>query len=110
MKWNKWKKIILWTFAALMAFVVVLAIVAVLAVKQSPSVRRSILARVERSILESSGAQVTIRDFRLDLARLSLQLDGIVARGRGPQSAPPLLQVEQVAADIKLDSVFKRQW
>jgi translocation and assembly module TamB len=110
MKWNKWKKIILWTFAVLVALVAGLTIVAVLAVRQSPSVRRSILARVELSILESSGAQVTIRDFRLDLSRLSLQLDGIVARGRGPQSAPPLLQVEQVAADIKLDSVFKRQW
>ena len=90
--------------------VAVVTIVAVLAVKRSPSIRRAILAKVERDASESSGARVAIRDFRLDLSPFGLQLDGIVVRGREPQSAPPLLQIEHVAADIKIDSAFKRQW
>jgi translocation and assembly module TamB len=105
-----WKKIIVWAFAVLVAMPVGLITIALLAVKLSPTVRREILARVERHVGQASGAQVAIRDFRLDLSGFGLQLEGIVVRKPGPQSAPPLLQIEHVAANIKLDSVFRRQW
>jgi translocation and assembly module TamB len=104
-----WKKKIRWTFAVFVSLAAGLAIVAVLVVKQSPSARRVILTKVERYASESTGAQVEIRDFKLAISPLGLQLEGIVARGRGPESAP-LLQVENVAAEIKLDSVFNRRW
>lgn len=104
-----WKKVVLWTFAVFVALAGA-AVVAVLVVKLSPSVRHRILVKVERNISDSTGAQVEIRDFKLALSRLGLQVDGIVARGRGPQSAPPLLQIEHLAAEIQVDSVFKRQW
>jgi translocation and assembly module TamB len=104
-----WKKIILWTFAVV-ASLVGLVLVAVLAVKHSPAVRRSILARAERYVTESTGAQVEIRDFKLSLSNLSVQFEGIVAHRPGPSTAPPLLQIERVVAEFKIDSVFKRQW
>ncbi|HEY6307835.1 MAG TPA: translocation/assembly module TamB domain-containing protein [Candidatus Angelobacter sp.] len=104
-----WKKIALWTFAVV-ASAVGLVLVAVLAVKHIPAVRRGILARAERYITESSGAQVEIRDFTLAVSNLSVQFEGIVARRPGPPTAPPLLQIERVAAELKIDSVFKRQW
>lgn len=106
---KNWKKILLRTVAVLLALAAGLLIAAVLLVKHSPSVRRIILAKVERYASES-GAQVEIRDFRLDLFSSRVQLEGIVARGRGPQSAPPLLQIEHLIADIKVDSLFKGQW
>src|SRR5258708_15933809 len=105
-----WKKKILWTFAVFAALAAGLAIVAVLVVKQSPSVRRVILTKMQRYASQSTGADVEIRDFKLALSPLGLQLEGIVARGRGPESAPPLLRIEHVAAEIKLDSLFKREW
>lgn len=105
-----WKKIILWALAALVAFPIGLTIVGLLAVKLSPSVRRGILAQVERYVGESTGAQIAIRDFTLDISRFGLQLEGIEARRPGSQSAPPLLRIDQVSAEINVDSVLKRQW
>src|SRR5260370_35216247 len=105
-----WKKIILLILASVVASVVLLAIVGVMAVKRSVWVRPQILAKAERSIGTSTGAEVGIHDFRFDLFPLRLELEGIVARGRGPQSAPPLLQVEHLTADIKLDSGFNPRW
>jgi translocation and assembly module TamB len=106
----KWKRIIVWAFVVLVVVVVGLPITSLLVVKFSPSARREILARVERNVSRSIGTQVSIRDFKLSLSRRSLQLDGIVVRGRGPQFAPPLLEIERVAVEIKIDSVLGRQW
>lgn len=105
----QWKKIVLWTFSVLMALVGAAAI-AVFVVKLSPSVRHLILAKVERHFAESTSAQIEIRDFGLAVFPPGLRLDEIVVRGRSSQSSPPLLQIEHVNVEIKIDSVFKRQW
>lgn len=106
----KWKKIILRTLAVLLVLVAGLGIGAVLLVKHSSSVRRTILAKVERSASEFTGTDVAIRDFSLNLSSFEVRLQGIVARGRGQRSAPPLLQIETLTADIKFDSVLRGQW
>ncbi len=106
----KWKKIIFRTVAVLLVLIAGLVISAVLLVKHSPSVRRTILAKAERYAGELTGTQFAIHDFRFDLSSSRVELEGIVARGRGTQSAPPLLQIERLTADIKFDSVLKGQW
>ena len=106
----KWKRIILWALALFVALPVGLAIVAIVVVKHSPAVRRGILARVERHAGQSTGAQIAIRDFTLNLSGRGINLEGIVVRKPGSQSAPPLLQIDQVSAEINIDSVFKLRW
>ena len=105
----KWKKIILWAPTVFVALVIGLASVAVLLVRISPWIRHVILAKVERSVADSSGAQVAIGDFKLDLSRFGLDLFEIVAHGREVQSAPPLLHIDHVAVDLELSSVFQGQ-
>jgi translocation and assembly module TamB len=105
----KWKKIIFRTVAALLALAAGLAITAMLLVKHSASARRTILAKVERYASEFTGTKVTVRDFRLNLSSLEFQFEGIVARSQ-EQPAPPLLQVQALIADIKIDSVLRGQW
>lgn len=106
----KWKKNILKTLAVIVALTAAFVIFAVLLVKHSPSVRRTILGKVERYAEESTGMQLSIRDFKFDLSSLTLQLEGIEAHGQGAQSMLPLLQVERLAADIKVDSLLRGQW
>src|SRR5260370_38182713 len=93
-----WKKKILWTFAVFAALAAGLAIVAVLVVKQSPSVRRVILTKMQRYASQSTGGQVEIRDFKLALSPLGLQLEGIVARGLRPEFVPRLQRARTWAA------------
>ncbi len=106
----KWKKIIFRTVTAVLVLAAGLVISAVLLVKHSPSVRRTILAKAERYAGELTGTQFAIRDFRFALSSSTVELEGIVARRTGAQSAPPLLQIERLTADIKFDSVLKGQW
>ncbi|HEY7405349.1 MAG TPA: translocation/assembly module TamB domain-containing protein [Candidatus Angelobacter sp.] len=106
----KRKKIILRTGAVLLALVAGLGITAVLLVKHSSSVRRTILVKVERYASEFTGTDVTVHDFSLNLSSFEVRFDGIVARDRNHQSAPPLLQIESLIADIKIDSVLRGQW
>lgn len=105
----KWKKVILRSVAAFLVLAVCLVVFLVLLVKHSPSVRRTILSKVERYAEEATGMRVSIRDFRFDLSALSVRLEGIVAHGE-PKSTLPLLQIENLVADIKVDSAFRGQW
>jgi hypothetical protein len=105
----KWKKIILRTVAAFAVLALVLCVVAVLLVQHSSSVRATILAKVERYASEFTGTRVTIRDFKLNFSSLEVRLEGIVARSQG-EPAPPLLQIETLIADIKVDSALRGRW
>src|SRR5215813_10574985 len=105
----KWNTVILWIAAVLLSLPASL-LVAALLLEQSPSARAVILAKAQRYVSESAGIQLEIHDFRFSLLPLRIQLREIAARNRGAQPMVLWLQIEHVAADIKVDSVFKRQW
>ena len=109
MNWN-WKKIILWGVAALLVLVVAMGITAVLLVQHSPSFRGYLLSKVQRSVQESSGAKLEVRDFNLHLSTLTLDIYGIIAHGTEPAGAEPLLQADHLSVGIAVDSVLGRRW
>ncbi|HEX7288626.1 MAG TPA: hypothetical protein VF532_20750, partial [Candidatus Angelobacter sp.] len=104
------RKIILWTATGMLALMVLLAATFVLLVKQSPGFRRYLLAKVEASIYESSGARVQAQDFQLNLSAMGLALENLAVRGAGPAVSEPLLRVQHVDIGIAVDSVLGRKW
>src|SRR5260370_10085323 len=104
------KKIISWTAAAILVLIVSSGVTLVLLLQHSESFRQSILARVERSLHESTGAQITIRDFHIRLSDLSMDIYGLIVRGRETDPSKPLLQTDHIHAGIRIDSFFRRTW
>ncbi|HET6841892.1 MAG TPA: translocation/assembly module TamB domain-containing protein [Candidatus Angelobacter sp.] len=104
------RKTFLWIMAGLLVLVVTAGLILVLVVEHSRSLRQNILARVERSLGESTGAKVEIRDFNLHLASLTLDIYDLVVRGREADSSHPLLQADHVEAGVLIDSFLRRTW
>lgn len=90
--------------------IVVAVVTGVLLVKCNQGFRQRILARVERIVAESTGARLEVRDFRLHLSDLSLDLYGITVHGSEANSSEPLLQTDHVNVGIKILSLMRRTW
>lgn len=105
-----WKRIILWTCAVIIVLVVGVLLTAVLLLQHSASFRGKILAKVESSVFESTGAQVRVRDFGLHLSNFSLDIYGVVVHGTEPQGAPPLVTADHLNVGVKIDSLLQRKW
>ncbi|HYX52048.1 MAG TPA: translocation/assembly module TamB domain-containing protein [Candidatus Limnocylindrales bacterium] len=109
MNWN-WKKIILWAVIAVFVLVIGIGLTAVLLVQHNSGFRGYLLAKVESSVKESTGATLQVRDFGLRLSTLTLDMYGIVVHGTEPASAPPLLQADHLGVGVTIDSVLQRKF
>jgi uncharacterized protein YhdP len=78
---KRWKKIILWSLAAIIVLVVGAVVTLVYLLDHNEGFRHSILAKVEKSVRESTGARLEVRDFNLRLSNLSLDLYNVVVHG-----------------------------
>jgi translocation and assembly module TamB len=107
---KKWKKISLWTLAAVLVLLMVAGVTLVLLLEHSEGFRRSILAKVESGLQESAGAKISVRDFNLRLSNLSLDLYNVVVRGTEQDANKPLLQADHLQGGLTIDSVFNRKW
>ena len=105
-----WRKIILWAVAA---------VILLIAVSQSPwpccystalHFGSYLLAKVESSIDESTGARVQVKDFDVKLSSLTLDLYSIVVHGSEPAGSPPLLTADHLGVGVTIDSVLGRKW
>jgi translocation and assembly module TamB len=109
-KVKKWKKIVLWTLAAMTLLIAGAGVTLVLLVQHSEGFRRSILAKMENSLRESTGARLEVRDFSLRLSHLTVDLYNVVVRGREPGLNRPLLQADHMQAGLTIDSLLNRKW
>ncbi len=109
-KVKKWKKIVLWALAGIVVLVVGAVITLVMLLNHSEGFRRSILAKVEKSIQESTGARLEVRDFNLRLSNLSLDLYNVVVHGAEADPNQPLLQVDHLQVGLTIDSLLNRKW
>ncbi|HKE32571.1 MAG TPA: AsmA family protein, partial [Candidatus Angelobacter sp.] len=106
----KWKKIIGWSIAGIFLLIVVVVVTAILLVEYNQGFRQRILAKVESSVEESTGARLEVRDFHLHLRDLSLDLYGITVHGTEKDPNRPLLQTDHINVGIKILSLFRRTW
>lgn len=107
--WKR-KKIVLWTLAVIVAVIVGSAVTLVLLLDHSEGFRRNILAKVENSLQESTGAKLEVGDFRLSLSHLTLDLYNVVVRGREADPSKPLLKADHMAVGLTIDSVMGRKF
>jgi translocation and assembly module TamB len=105
-----WKKIILWALAAIIVLIAAIGITSVLLLHHSPEFRQSILARVEQSVEDSTGAHMQVKDFSLQLRTLTLDIYGIIVHGTEPAGSAPLAQADHLGVGIAIDSLLGRKW
>lgn len=106
----KTKKIVLWTAASIVTLILIVVITALLLLQHSESFRAYLLRRVEQSLEASTGAQLTVRDSKISLAGLQLDLYGIVVHGTELPSQRPLLTADHLGVGIRIDSLLGRKW
>lgn len=106
---KKWKKIALWVGAAIVVLIAALGIT-LMVLLHNESFHRSLLAKAERSIEESTGARLEVRDFNLSLSTLSLDLYNVVVHGTEGDPNKPLLQVDHLRVGLTIDSILRQKW
>jgi translocation and assembly module TamB len=107
---KKWKKIILWSLAAIIVLLVGTVVTLVLLLDHNEGFRHSILAKVENSVRESTGARLEVRDFNLRLSNLSLDLYNVVVHGTESDASKPLMAVDHLQVGLTIDSLLNRKW
>jgi translocation and assembly module TamB len=107
---KKWKKIVLWSLAAIIVLLVGTVVTLVMLLDHSEGFRSSILAKVEKSVQESTGARLEVRDFKLRMSNLSLDLYHVVVHGTEPVSSRPLMAVDHLQVGLTIDSLLNRTW
>ena len=107
---KKWKKIALWSLAAIVVALVGTVVTMVTLLDRSPAFRQDILAKVERSVQESTGARLVVGDFKLRMSNLSLDLYNVVIHGTETDSTRPLMAVDHLQVGLTIDSLLNRTW
>lgn len=105
-----WKKITLWSLAAIIVLVIGIGVTAILLLQHSPKFRSSILARVAQAVEDSSGARLEVKDFNLHLRGLTLDIYGIIVHGSEPAGSQPLVQADHLGVGIAIDSWLGRKF
>ncbi|HJT52581.1 MAG TPA: hypothetical protein VJ848_01920, partial [Candidatus Angelobacter sp.] len=95
-----WKKIILWIVVAAVVLVAGVVTTGVLLLKYNHGFRGYLLTKVENSVYSSTGARLQVRDFKVSLSSLSMDIYGIVVHGTEGAGQPPLLTADHLNADI----------
>jgi len=107
---KKWKKIVLWSLAVVVVLLLGTVGTLVLLLDHNEGFRRSILAKVENSIRESTGARLEVRDFNLRLSNLSMDLYNVVVHGTEADPNQPLLAMDHLQVGLTVDSLLNRKW
>lgn len=107
---KKWKKIVLWSLAAILVLLMAAVVTLVVLLDHSEGFRRSILAKVENSVRESTGARLEVRDFNLRLSNLSLDLYNVVVHGTEANPSQPLMVVDHLQVGLTIDSLLNKKW
>lgn len=89
---------------------IALVMTALLLVDYNSGIRQRILAKVESSVQESTGARLEVRDFNLHLSTLSLDLWDITVHGSETHPNTPLLQADHINVGLKILSMIRRTW
>src|SRR5579864_7080755 len=107
---KKWKKIVLWSLAAIIVLLVGTVVTLMMLLGHSEGFRRDILAKVEKSVQESTGARLEVRDFKLRLSNLSLDLYNVVVQGTEADPSKPLMAVDHLQVGLTIDSLLNKKW
>ncbi|MGB9122993.1 MAG: AsmA family protein, partial [Candidatus Angelobacter sp.] len=107
---KKWKKIVLWSLATIIVLLVGTVVTLVVLLDHNEGFRHNILAKVEKSVRESTGARLEVRDFNLRLSNLSLDMYNVVVHGTEADPNKPLMAVDHLQVGLTIDSLLHKKW
>jgi translocation and assembly module TamB len=105
----RWVKVVTWIWAGFTALSLLVA-VALIALLNNQRFHQYLIRTIESQASESLGVRVQLENFTLHLHSLSVDLYGITVDGASPYANPPLLQVNHVAAEVRIVSILHRAW
>ena len=105
----RWQKIAGWSVVAVLGLVL-LVVVGVTILLNSSSFHQYLIGKVEANASDSLGAQLKLRDFKLSLSTLTLDLYDASIHSSEPDPNSPLLHVDHLGASVKIISALHRQW
>ena len=103
-----WRKIVGCT-AVVIGALVLLVVVAAVVILQNPAFQRYLIAKIEQTAQQSTGARVEIQKLQLHIKTLSADVYGLVLHGTEPAGAKPLLAVTHARIGIKILSVLRHK-
>src|SRR5579859_157741 len=103
-----WRKIVGWT-AIVIGGLVLLVVIAAVVILQNPAFQRYLVAKIEQSAQESTGARVEVQNLQLHVKTLRADLYGLIVHGTEPAGAKPLLEVTHARIGIKIISVLRHK-
>ncbi len=89
---------------------IVLIVIALFTLPKVSSFRQWALHKATATLSFSLGTQVQVRDFSLNLPRLTLDLYAVTISGAPPYPDPPLLTVDHMGLGLGITSFLRRQW
>ncbi|HEX8924873.1 MAG TPA: translocation/assembly module TamB domain-containing protein [Terriglobales bacterium] len=104
-----WKRVAAWVGIVLIALIVVV-VGAIFIALHSPRVHEYVLHKAEQQASEQLNAQVSLGDFELRLAPLTLDIYNLTVRSSEPPTAAPLLTVEHGNVGVRIVSFLQRKW
>ena len=87
-----WRKIVGWT-AVVIGGLALLVVVAAIVILHNPAFQRYLIARIEQSAQQSTGARVEIQGLQIHVKTLSADIYGLTVHGTEPARAKPLLTI-----------------
>jgi translocation and assembly module TamB len=103
-----WRKIVGWT-AVVIGALVLLVVLAIIVILPNPAFQRYLIAKIEQSTQESTGARVEIQNLQIHVKTLSADVYGLIVHGTEPPGAKPLLEVPHARIGLKILSILKRK-
>jgi translocation and assembly module TamB len=103
-----WKRIIIWTLAAIVGVIFVAAMGAYLYLKSS-SFQRFAINQIEQQAAAATGAKTEIGSLDVNLSTLTAHLYNITLRGTEGPDQPPLLHADKLTVGVKILSALRRQ-
>jgi translocation and assembly module TamB len=106
---SRWQKIAGWSAVAIFGLVL-LVVVTVTVLVHSESFHHYLIGKVEASASDSLNAKVRLRDFKLSLSSLTLDLYDLDIHSSELDPKAPLLHVDHIGGSVKIISAIHRQW
>jgi translocation and assembly module TamB len=105
---RKFRRIALWTLAALAAVLVLAGIAGVLIVR-SDRFHQYVQRRIVEEVQRATGGRVELGNYSLDWHNLTAQVQQLVIHGKETAAEPPLLQVGSATLGLRIISVIEKK-
>ncbi len=103
-----WRKIVGWT-AVVIGALALLVVVAAAVILQNPAFQRYLVAKIEQSAQQSTGATVKIQNLQIHVKTLSADIYGLTVHGTEPAGAKPLLEIAHARIGLKIISILQHK-